>query len=191
VLAAILPVLACATLGFGGGESAGTRERLARATVALDRADFGSATADLRWVAARCRSGKRARTALLLLAAAELDVRNPERSPDRARRYAEAYLSLPGIPEEELPVGRTLYLLAVDLGGTAIAGEAGSPPVADRFEDCGEGEARDHLDLPTHAGPTTAQRLATLRDSLDALQAEIDRIRKLLRGGSGGRTEGR
>ncbi len=186
VLVATLSVLSCATLGVGGGRDSETRERFSRAVTALDRSDFESATPDLEWLVARCRSGKRARTALLLLAAAELDVRNPERSPGRARRYAEAYLSLPGIPDEELPVARTLYLLAVDLGGTAIVGEADSPPVADRFADCGEGEPRDHLGLPTYDGPTTARRLATLQDSLDVLQAEIDRVRKLLKGGGGG-----
>jgi len=207
VFAATLPVLSCATLGVGGGEGAETRERLSRAVLALDRSDFGSATADLEWVAARCRSGERGRTALLLLTAAELDVRNPGRSPDRARRHAEAYLSLPGIPDEELPVARTLYLLAVDLGGKAVAedllavpdapsddvvrSDAAAPPVAARFADCGKGEPRDHLPLPTHAGPTTARRLTALQDSLDLLQAEIERVRKLLKGGRGGRGGGR
>jgi len=207
VLATTLTAVSCATLGVGGGEGAETRERLSRAVLALDRSDFGSATADLEWVATRCRSGERRRTALLLLAATELDIRNPDGSPDRARRYTEAYLSLPGIPEEELPVARTLYLLAVDMGGTTTVGDAvaapndapeglgdtdtASPPVAVRLGGCGEDGSRDHLSLPTYSGPTTARRLATLQDSVDLLQAEIDRVRKLLKGGGGGRTRER
>lgn len=207
LLASTLTVLSCATLGVGGGEGAEARDRLSRAVLALDRSDFGSATADLEWVASRCGSGERGRTALLLLAAAELDVRNPDRSPDRARWHAEAYLSSPGIPDEELPVARTLYLLAVDMGGTTAVGDAvaapspvadgedgpdaATPRVADRLGGCGEGGSRDHLPLPTHAGPTTAGRLAALQDSVDLLHAEIDRVRKLLKGGGGGRNKER
>jgi len=205
LLAATLTALSCATLGGGGGEGAETRERLSRAVLALDRSDFGSATADLEWVASRCRSGARRQAALLLLAAAELDVRNPHRSPDRARWHAEAYLSSPGIPEEELPVARTLYLLAVDMGGTTAVGDAAaapntatdgkgdadvaSPPVADGLGGCDEGGSGDHPPLPAYTGPTTAGRLATLQDSVDLLQAEIDRVHKLLKGGGGGRNK--
>jgi hypothetical protein len=132
VVLAVLPALACA---FGRAPVAEVdprteaETRFERALASLDERAFERATEDLEWLVARCASGGHGRTALLLLASAELDAGNPAGSPLRARRFASAYLMLPWPAEAELPLARTLYLLAVDLAGPAervalLTGEA-------------------------------------------------------------------
>jgi len=204
------------------------QQRYSSAVAALNRTDFADARPDLEWLVSRCEAGRRGRTALLLFASAELDARNPRRSPAEAARLAGAYLRLPWADPEELPLARTLYLMAVDLEppAEAAASVAGpvpdtvtldslatdssavrAVPLAERFEHCdGSGTPKRFGSVPAYPGATTAERLVRLRSELDAradsleharteiaerekkiadLQAEIDRIRKLLKGGGG------
>lgn len=218
LLLATLPLMGCASLSARLRPAREPDVRYERALEALDQADYAAARSELAWLVSRCEAGRRGRSALLLLASAELDVRNPEGSPAEAARLAGAYLRLPWVDEEEVPIARTLYLLAIDrsLPGmvTAAAADEPSPEpdtarpeLATRFEHCeGGGEPEATRPLPEHPGtPAAAERawlekaLAQHTDSLAAarmrvagqaerireLEAEIERIRKLLRGGRG------
>lgn len=213
VMLMLLPLVGCASLRarvFGSSEA---EARYARAVAAVDRADFSAAKPDLEWLVGRCRAGEEGRRALLLMASAELDVRNPGGSAAEAARLARAYLELPWGDETEVPIARSLYLLALDLEAVPgyvphqVSATASAVPLAARFDHCdGGGEARRSEEPPVLAGPTTGQRFANLRFELDArsdslslarasvsaqalkieeLEAEIERIRKLLRGGGG------
>jgi len=193
--------------------------RFASALAALDRSDFAGARPDLEWLVRRCEAGAHGRTALLLFASAELDPHNRRRSPTEAARLASAYLRLPWATPEEVPLARTLYLMAVDLESPAEGADTlvdslpadssaiPSIPLAERFEHCdGTGTPARIGSVPEYPDTTTAERLARLRSQLDArtdslerarseiaerekriagLQAEIDRIRKLLKGDGG------
>lgn len=209
----------CALATFTG-DPTGSNQRLDRATVALERGDFGSAERELRWLAARCETGAHGRNALLLLAAAQLDTGNPYASPRTAADLAARYLRLPDARAEDLAVARALYRLAVDLGAEAEDGPGpgsgldGWEPLADRFVACDAGDSRSvRRPLPEPpSGSTTAariraleeevidrtdslaameQRLTSLRtrmgdldaavERITALEAEIERIRELLR----------
>lgn len=105
-------------------------ERARRAMTALQREAFALARYDLLVLASDCRSGRHGRDALLLLAAAELDTGNPDGSPRLARHLAARYLLLPDASPERLPLARSLYRLAFDLGGAS--GPAEGLLLADR-----------------------------------------------------------
>lgn len=212
LLLAVLPLLACASFMSRVVPRSEPDTRFGTAVAALDRSDFAAATADLSWLVSRCEAGSRGRTALLLFASSELDLRNPHGSPAAAARLAAAYIRLPWIDEREVSIARTLYLMALDRGGAAdsAAAEASLPPLASRFDHCdGGGVPEWSLEPPEHPGVTTAERLdrlarleAELALSADSLadvqarnaaqatrirelEAEIERVRRLLRGGGG------
>lgn len=172
---------------------------------AIDERDFSKARHRLLALAHDCAppSPEVKDRAALLLASIELDVRNPSGRPDAAAAVAARMLarSTPGDPEAAL--ARVLYTLALDRGAKPIDPDSelirpgyGCPADATHVWP-------DAAPLPEPIAPTTAQRLAALEDTLairtdslrvlherlatayartEALEAEIERIRKLLRG---------
>jgi hypothetical protein len=212
LLALVLPLAACAPLGGRVFPVSEPETRYTRAVLALDRRDYQAAREDLAWLVGRCEAGPSGRRALLLLASAELDVRNASGSAGEAARLAKAYLDLSPPEDPEAPIARTLYLLAMDLVGApgyvphqVDASGAGAVSVAERFEECdATGRPQASVVAPEHLGTTTGARIAGLQAELDArtdslsearaglaaqaqkiqeLEAEIERIRRLLRGG--------
>jgi hypothetical protein len=206
--------------------------RFSKAVRALDRAEFGAARPDLEWLVSHCDAGWAGRSALLLLASADLDLANADRSPAEAARLARTYLLLPDDSrgqeaDGELPLARSLYLLALDVndGHGAVAGSRSSVatsgpgdarhrasgpapmPIAERFNHCDEpGTPKPAATLPAPSWPTAATRLVGLHaalaeatdsltrarrrladqaEKITALEAEIERIRKLLNAGGG------
>lgn len=175
---------------------------LASGIQALEGGEYQTASTHLARIASRCESGRPGRRAVLLLAGASLDPRNPRASPDRGARLAAHVLGLPGSDPSERALSETLYLLALDRGGEP-PGEAipsgpeemgadGDP--ARRFHDCdtlaGEAGQSRSVDLPRFPGTPSAEVLARTRGERDflqsrvvTLQAELDRIRELLREG--------
>lgn len=203
----------CAKL-FPPSEPSPTETRLEQGVEALDRGDLEAAEAAFREVASSCEAGQDGRDALLLLSTLALEPRNPSADPDRAARLAAAYLRLPDASDVDVSLAKTLYLLALDRGASALASDSASPQedalvggVAGRFSNCGGGGVVERIRvLPTHPGPRAVDRLeqaTSERDSLQLradslsrtlqaarvrireLEAELERIRKLLKGGSG------
>ncbi len=192
---ALLVSTACAGgMALGGSSEAAHRAR--RAAAALERDDFTAARVDLSWLASQCQAGESRRRALLLLAAADLDPASPMFSPREAARASAAYIVSPGADEDRLPVARSLYRLAVDLGGDGPyvdeGGEiAGIGPYA-----C-EGDTGDPaLSLPAtpstspipfrtleYAAAIRSDSLTALKAQADSLRSELDRITNLLREG--------
>ncbi|HKJ03155.1 MAG TPA: hypothetical protein VJ997_11890 [Longimicrobiales bacterium] len=214
LVALALSLTACASLGGRMFPASEPDTRYTRAVLALDRRDYPAAREDLAWLVGRCEAGPTGRRALLLFASAELDVRNASGSAGEAARLARAYLGVSSPDDPDAPIARTLYLLAMDLVGApgyvphqVDVAEAGAVSVADRFDACdGTGRPQAAVVVPEPLGTTTGARIAGLRAELEArtdslsqaraglaaqaekiqeLEAEIERIRKLLRGGGG------
>ena len=185
-----------------------------RAVSALDRGDYPAARRELAWLVGRCESGATGRRALLLFASAELDARNAAGSADEGARLARAYLEVSPPEDPYAPVARTLYLLALDLVGApgyvphkVDAVEASPVVLAERFGQCDATvKPQASVLVPEPTGTSTGARIGALQAELEArtdslsvartnlsaqakkieeLEAEIERIRKLLRGGGG------
>ena len=172
---------------------------LDQGAAAVQAGDYGAASERFRQLASRCESGATGRQAVLLLAVAALDPRNPAASPDSAAALAAHFLMLPGTQPEDRATAETLYLAALNQGAAppfdaAAEGRiAFQPALATQYENCGEVEVPNDTvrsSLPTLPGPGMAARLDRLqavRDSLvrqvTGLEAELERIRSLLRQG--------
>lgn len=103
---------------------------LYRGLTAVKLGEYGEARERLSAVAAACPASPLGSQALLILVALELDPRNPERDPRRARDLAEGYFAAPRKPAWTEPAMESLYLLAVELGAVSdstVAGPAGLP----------------------------------------------------------------
>lgn len=195
----LLLAWACST---GSGSQSSRRgqpspDNLADGIRALETGDYEEASRRFRWLAARCESGADGRRAVLLLATAALDPRNPEGSPDEGARLTAHALRLPGVDPGQRVVAETLFLLALE-GGAQVPARSGRTSsandedvgLAPRFQDCdvadpaGIAPARF---LPVLPGAPTAvlhSRVRAERDSLrsrvEAVEAELQRIRALL-----------
>lgn len=194
----LLCLLAWGCAGAGGPRPGPDEvgDDLSRAIRALAAGDYGDAAARLRRVAGRCESGADGRRAAFLLATSALDPRNPDASPDHGAALAAHFLGLPGGEPRERVAAETLYLLALDQGAQPVgsaedsAGAGADRGVAARFDRCGdEADPVGAVDRPLPALPDTARlyRLRAERDSLRVrvreLEAEVERIRALLREG--------
>lgn len=182
-------------------------EVLAGGVRALEEGEFDAASESLWRLASWCESGSYGRRALLVLAAATLDPRHRGSDPGEAARLAARYLQLPRVLPEERIVAETLYLMALARGGavpgaqaSAAGGEEGREPAL-RFSDCdapGGGAtvagSEPLPELPIPPAPELVRRARAERDALRArvgeletangeLQAELDRIRSILRQG--------
>ena len=202
-VALLAVLLAACAAGPGTGELAhgGYPAHLSDGLRALREGDYAAASSTFRWLASRCEAGPQGRQAVLLLASANLDPRNPGASPDEGARLAAAFLGMPGADAGERAVAETLYLLALELGAgipaspesRSAAGSSSYLDIANRFGECGRpgrstAVAYDSL-LPAPPDTALATRLMRTRaqrDSLAArlteLAAELARIRALLQG---------
>lgn len=212
-LVLVVALAGCASIGRQP-DGVGPKARADRAMEALEREAFATARFELLALAGDCAAGRYGRDALLLLAAAELDTANPDRSPRRATHLAGAYLLLPDAEPEELPVARALYRLGAEL--TVPAASPGDlvpmPSVASRFDTCDPARvtasSRTLPDTPSSRDgrlaalraelvartdsvtrlrselAATSDDLAATSDELADLQAEIERITELLKSGT-------
>jgi hypothetical protein len=176
----------------------------------MERGSFNDAEGTLRQAASSCTNGETGRRALIMLAALRLDPRNPAQSADSAALMAIRYLALPDGNPADRPLAISLYALALDHGANPLIrptfpGPPGS--IAPRFADCGAPPPSNAPELPglTSGGKADAMHaVSTERDSLAAqvgrltetnrtlekkvqeLEAELQRVRRLL-GGTPGR----
>lgn len=172
---------------------------------ALDAGNVSFARRRLERIAADCRATDPAirQRAALVLASIALDPRHPDGTPDEAALIAARVLQDASPGDADAALARSLYLIALDRGAAPVT----------RFEPAAEtagcatppGQLRDTpVELPVPIEPTSAGRFTALQDTLrvrtdslrtlreelstsrqrtEALEAEIERIRILLRGG--------
>ena len=172
--------------------------------------DFAGAEMDFRDAATRCESGSDGRRALLFLSFLALDPRNPTAHPDSAALMAARFLNLPGKTREETLEAEALYITALDHGADPeLWIDPADPGFAVRFGDCDQPfPPRTVRLLPILDSPTsgllksldeergtlaqenqrlryTVRQLRHASDSLqaqvDTLEAELQRIRRLIR----------
>jgi hypothetical protein len=178
---------------------------LRTAVRALEEGNVRFAQRRLERIAADCEAPDPAirQRAALLLASIALDPDNPDGTPDEAALIAAQVLQDAGPGDSDAALARSLYVLALDRGATPVthaehaAGRKRCPPTP--------GHVRTSpLRLPQPIEPTSAARMTALQDTLraqadslgtlleelsasrertEALEAEIERIRILLRGG--------
>jgi hypothetical protein len=97
-------------------------ERLSTSLVALQEADYANAYDNLLLVRSVCGDSPMGQQALLVLAAAELDPRNPERHIELAAEFAAHYLGLPNRAAWAEPLAESLYLLSMEIGAADAVG---------------------------------------------------------------------
>jgi hypothetical protein len=172
---------------------------------ALDEGNVPFARRRLQRLAADCEAPGQVirQRAALLLASIALDPGNPDGTPDEAALIAARVLHDAAPGDSDAALARSLYRLALDRGATPVTGSEpasmpeGCPPPASEFRAVPR-------ELPQPIEPTSASRLTALQNTLriqadslrilreelsssrqrtEALEAEIERIRILLRGG--------
>lgn len=176
----VLTLTGCGLISGGAGDDSGLAAPLAAG-------DFKAATLELQRRAARCESGERGREAVLLWATLELDLRNPHGSPQTAARLAARYLQLLDAEPAGISTAESLYLLALDRGARPVGEPWDFGQVAPRFSECGEAPPGPGFvrSLPEHPGTPSWRQLRWSRAQADSLEAELERIRKLLQQGTG------
>jgi len=162
----------------------------------LSEGDFSAADSAFRETASRCESGGRGRKALLFLALLHLDPRNGGAVPDTAALMAGRVLELPDASPEDRIQAEALYVSALDRGADPdLRPDRSAPGLAPRFEWCAEAGPPlpdREVTYPDAKGARAFRGLREQRDSLAGqnrkltrtiteLQAELERIRKLLR----------
>jgi hypothetical protein len=185
-----------------GGENA--EEQLRLGISALAQGDFAAGTNALLAVSNQSPDSQEGRHALLALAAAALDPRNPNRGEAVSAGLAARYLGSVAEPDWTKPVAEALYLLALDQGATDSArAEAETDAQKARAETRRVLNQARAGTLPTLPGGQSAgSRVRALEQERDKLaarakqleqelerrerqvaesQAELDRIRKTLR----------
>ena len=173
--------------------------------LALRRGEFVQAREALVEVRRTCGDARLGRQALLLIAALEVDPRNPTGDPDHAAALAGYWLSRPETFPWMRPLAETLYLQALRAGGRPFSG-SGEPlpdaqdllamarPAEGASETCdasdwqvlGGGAPPELSGRPRGGGPPGQGRglredNARLREQVARLEAEIQRIRETLR----------
>lgn len=179
-----------------GSESA--RERLDRGLAALHRDDYRGGLRDLAWVYERCYPRTAGQEALLVMAAVELDPRNPYRRLDVGSELAARFLERPGPWSWARPVAEALYLVGSELRGSAddsseqpapgmvrpasAAVPPAGPPagLAPAASDCGalppDADARTIALVPTLPVPPVADYLDRVRRDQRALITRADSL---------------
>lgn len=162
----VLGTASCAALQLGGAPDAETR--LQQGIEALGRNDFASARNHLRSVYQDHWSEPEGREALLVLTAAELDPRNPQRRLWASAELAASMIKLQAEPTWTKPVGETFYLLALELGA--------------KEEQITRAEAeRDAAAaLPTLDSPSVVARINSIRAERDSLKRKTDQLEQLV-----------
>jgi hypothetical protein len=144
---------------------------------ALNDRNYEKAHADLAWVAQHYGHEKEGQRALVVLAALEMDPRNPGRRNEVGADVAASYLRLENRDGWLDPIAQTLYLLGLEMGNAEERTEAPQQP------------------LPTLPGPTVnarikaieqerdrlAKRVTALEEQLAQKDRELERIRKTIK----------
>lgn len=166
-LAASLVVLAISACATVGSVFDGERERHYNAgVIALKAGDYDAASEHLALVAERDAGDALGQQALLMVAALEMDPRNPKRRLPLGSDLTGSYLKLERTPAWTTPVAETLYLLAIELGA---AENRAAQAAADKEE------AENRLKLPENS-PTMTSRLRGLGEERDRLAKKVEQL---------------
>ena len=148
---------------------------------ALSHGDYVAARSELAWVAEHYANGTLGQRALLILAAIEMDPRNPLRRSDVGADLVGSFLRLPERDSWVDPVAQTLYLQGLEMGAA---------------EERAERAERDaERALPKLPGPTVSARIKAIEQDRDRLakrvtaleaqladkERELERIRKTIK----------
>lgn len=160
----VLAISACATVGSMFDDE--REQRYNAGLTALRAGDYAAASEHLGWVAERNAGDAVGQQALLMVAALEMDPRNPNRRLPLGSDLTGSYLKLERTPAWTTPVAETLYLLAVELGA---AEDRAAQAEADKEQ------AENRLRLPENA-PTMASRLRAAGDERDKLAKKVEQL---------------
>lgn len=183
---AALVVAGCGAVARSGAPDPNARLRLG--LTALANQDRSVAREHLEWVYRNHTAEPVGHQALLALIASELDPRNPARSLWASADLAAQLIHAPGAPEWTVPLGHTLYLVAIELGANeeritraeeALDGvpELNRQSVPELLEEAN----RDRDSLRTQV-TGLQQEVTQLRKELEEKTAELERIRKTVKG---------
>jgi hypothetical protein len=165
-----LALSACGT--FNAVFHSNRNDRFESGMAAVRRGDFAQANTDLNWVADHHPNDEIGRRALLIMAALELDPRNPRRGLARGADLAGAYLKSDQNERWTEPVAQSLYLLALELGA---AEERVAQAQADRL--AAEHRANEGS-LPRFPEPSRSvpARLHAVEDERDKLAKRVQTL---------------
>jgi TolA-binding protein len=160
-------LLGCATLK-APFETRG-EDRFQQALQALGRGDYRTAHEGLSWVAQNYAEDDYGRRATLILAAVELDPRNPGRRIAVGTDVAANYLRLSDAAPWTQPLAQTLYLLGLELGAAE-----------DRVEKAEREAERAQSRLPALPGPSVSARIRNVEQERDRLARRVETLEKQL-----------
>jgi|GEM_PF-509983 len=124
VLTLLIGMTGCSVVGSHGRDEARSRVlAFEQAVDATSAGEYQSGQRLMATVAAICPMDDLGRRATLLLAASELDPRNPDARPDVAARLAALQLLRPG-PDWARSLAGSMYLHALDLGAAPVDADA-------------------------------------------------------------------
>jgi hypothetical protein len=183
----IVGISGCAAISFARG--ANPRDQLAQGALALEKHDFGQARELLEPVYYQYWERAEGQQAVLMLIAAELDGRNPERRLWAAADMAARLLQIPTLAAWMVPVVESYYTVAVELGATeqrvalAETGRANAEARASRAEQAA-GTGRSKPTSPREPWPDQLKKkereLAAQKGRLSTLEAQVDSLTKEL-----------
>lgn len=175
-------LVGCATIS--SAFRSGGDDRFKTGVQALSNGDYNTARSELSWVAQHYSGNDEGQRALLILAALEMDPRNPTRRTDVGADLAASFLRLPERDTWVDPVAQTLYLLDLELGAAEQRAEAAEAA-----------QQRTQRELPKLPGPSVTTRLKDVEQERDQLakkvstleaqladkERELERIRKTIK----------
>jgi outer membrane protein assembly factor BamD (BamD/ComL family) len=181
----VTTITACATLR--PSKPSDNDLRFNNGVKALNSGDFATAESTLNTIVQAGTTEQLNQRALLVLAAAQMDPRNPNRKIESGAQLAARFLLL---PERDLwvdPIAQTLYLLGLELSQAEQR--------ADRAEQQAEQAQAKQRELPKLTGPTVsarikaveqerdrlAKRVSSLEEQLAQSQRELERIKKTIK----------
>lgn len=146
--------------------AASPEDRLHAAMAALDSGQYAAGTRELLTLSQEYAGQAAGRAALLGAAAAELDIRNPDRQLDQGASHLVQYLA--GAPPNDWtrPIAESFYLLAQEVGASAERVEAAQADAARARE---EARAR----LPRLPGASLTARLQDVQRDRDRLAVRV------------------
>jgi hypothetical protein len=180
----VLAVAGCAALGRSTPDP---ELRLQLGLAALAENDVAGARPHLDWVYRNYPAQAPGHQALLALIAAELDPRNPDRSLWTSADLAAQLIGAAGAPAWSRPVANTLYLVALELGASEERAAAAQQKVdMPRFDGPSLAaqmrELEEERDAQKRRADAQAQQIEQLEKEIREKNAEIERIRRTIRG---------
>ncbi len=174
---AVSVVLAgCASLK--GAKTSPDDQELITALASLDRGDYRSATETLTRIANNHPGTTTGQQALLALASATLDPRNPNRRLDVAATLTAQYLRQGQLAPWTQPLAQTMYLTALELGANDSARAVAE---SDAQEARAEAErvktaVMAGRPLPRLPGQSVASRIKDVQQDRDKLATDRDKL---------------